>query len=150
MKNHKIQKKYIDYGLGFPVHILNAPLVKIDGAWTLKLNFELFDRAVLIALAHSPTRLTGNQVRFIRLFFEMNLKDFGSRFGGVSHPAVIKWEKFGDSPTNMNWSCEKDIRLFIISKMIPKELPALYLKLEKMASSKFQAIKLNADELKAA
>ena len=35
----------------------------------------------------------------------------------LTHSAVIKWEKFEDEPTNMNWATEKDIRLAIVDKL---------------------------------
>jgi DNA-binding transcriptional regulator YiaG len=150
MKKKKIQKSYIDNGFGFPVQIVNAPLLQVRGSWSLDLNFEKYERAVLMALAHKPSRLTGSEIKFIRNYYEMNLKNFGERFGNVAHSAVIKWEKFTDSPTNMNWACEKDIRLFIISEIKPQYLTRLYSELETIASGRNSKIKLEVDEIKAA
>lgn len=150
MSEQKIQKLYNDKGLGFSVQIINAPLVKIRGKWSLNLNFEKYERAVLIALSHKLSRLTGNEIKFIRNYFEFNLKDFGKRFADVAHSAVIKWEKFGDLPTNMNWACEKDIRLYIVSELRPKFLKSLYEDLERVASDRAVKIKLEAKEIKAA
>lgn len=50
----------------------------------------------------------------------MTLQEFGERFA-VRHSAVIKWEKTKDNSTNMEWSTEKDIRLFIIDQLLPEE-----------------------------
>ena len=146
----KFQKSYIDYGLGFPVQILNAPLKKIQGEWVLDLNFEKYEKTVLFALALKPARLTGNEVRFIRHHFTMNLKNFGKRFGDVAHSAVIKWEKFGDRPTNMNWATEKDIRLAIVDKLRPKILRKAYVELQEIAPRKTHRIKIDTSDLKAA
>lgn len=150
MKKNKIQKTYIDYGFGFPVQIINAPLLQVRGAWCLDLNFEKYERAVLMALAFKAGRLTGNEIKFVRNYYQMNLKNFGERFGNVAHSAVIKWEKFSDSPTNMNWACEKDIRLHIISEIKPQSLAKLYFELEKIASARNSKIKLEVEQIKAA
>lgn len=150
MSDEKIQKNYTDNGFGFPVQIIDAPLRKVHGKWALDLNFEKYERAVLAALAHKPSRLTGNEIKFIRHFFEMSLKSFGERFGNVAHSAVIKWEKHEDGLTSMNWACEKDIRLFVINAVDPSYLRKLYTDLEKVALSKPKKIKLEAYEIKAA
>ncbi len=150
MKMRKIQKSYIDYGFGFPAQIVNAPLVKIRDEWTLALNFEKYERAVLLAISVKPAKLTGNEIKFIRNHFSMNLKTFGKRFGNVAHSAVIKWEKCGDSPTNMNWPTEKDIRLFIIKELKPKILVKVYEQLEKVATAKASKIKIDSSQLMAA
>lgn len=146
----KVQKSYIDHGFGFPIQILNAPLKKIQGQWALDLNFEKYERAVLLALAMKPVRLSGYEIKFIRYHFEMELKSFGRRFGGVAHSAVIKWEKFGDEPTNMSWATEKDIRLAIIDKMKPRTLRKAYEELQEIAPSRSQRIKIELSDLKIA
>jgi len=148
MKNKKIQKSYIDYGLGFPVQITNVHLLKVRGEWVLDLNFEKYEKAVLLALSVKSTRLTGNEIKFVRNHFSMTLKEFGKRFGDVAHSAVIKWEKFGDNSTNMNWPTEKDIRLFIINELKPNILVKVYEKLEKVHPPNESKIKIdNADLL---
>jgi hypothetical protein len=80
----------------------------------------------------------------------MSLKSFGERFGVVAHSAVIKWEKHEDGPTNMNWACEKDIRLFVINTVNPSYLRKLYTALEKVTLSKPKKLKLEANEIMAA
>lgn len=150
MKALKTQKTYIDYGFGFPVKIPNAPLRKIQGEWALNLDFEKYERAVLFALAMKPVKLSGNEIKFIRHFLEMDLKSFGKRFGDVAHPAVIKWEKFGDNPTKMNWATEKDIRLEIVDKIKPKILRKVYEELRKTAPRRAQKITLELSDLKVA
>ncbi len=150
MSTKKIQKTYIDNGFGFPVQILNAPFKKVLNEWALDLNFEKYERAVLFALAMKPVRLSGNEIKFIRHHFEMDLKKFGSRFGDVAHSAVIKWEKFNDEPTNMNWATEKDIRLAIVDELKPRSLRKVYEDLQEIAPRKAHRIKINISDLKAA
>jgi len=150
MSTTKIQKSYIDHGFGFPVQILNAPLKKIEGEWVLNLDFEKFEKEVLLALAMKPARLSGNEVKFVRQHFEMDLKAFGKRFGDVAHSAVIKWEKSGDDLTNMNWATEKDIRLAIVDKIKPRILRSVYEGLQEIAAYKRQKVKIDKSESTAA
>ena len=151
MKNKKIQKKYIDYGLGFPVTILNAPLIKVRNTWALDINYNKYEQSILILLAYLPSKLTGNELRFIRTYFEMTIRSFAERFS-VKHPAVVKWEKKADLATSMAWTTEKDIRLFIIDQLIkkPSELQKLYRVLEEEAKTSDRVIKIDSKELKAA
>jgi DNA-binding transcriptional regulator YiaG len=136
MRNTKIVTEYTENRFGFPVLIHNVTMVEIRGEWLPKINYVKLANDVLKALALKPSRLTGNELRFIRLRFEMTLYKFAERFD-VSHPAVIKWENTKDAPTKMNWSTEKDIRLFIYNKLLNQEnLSDIYNKLEKKPDSK--------------
>jgi hypothetical protein len=112
MKDIKVQKEFLDDGFGFPLRLFNVPMRKVRGVWTPDLDYNNLTAEVLKALAHKPFRLTGNEVRFIRLHTEMTLTAFGKRFG-VSHANVKKWEACGDQATHMQWTTEKDIRMFI-------------------------------------
>lgn len=135
MRNTKIVTEYIDNGFGFPVLIHNVTMVEIRGEWLPKINYAQLKASVLRHLAIKQNFLTGNEIKFIRTAFEMTLDDFGKRFY-VSHQAVMKWEDTKDSPTKMNWSTEKDIRLFIYKKLTDKGLLEIYNKLEKKPDSK--------------
>ncbi len=112
----RTQKRLVYQGFGFPVVLRNVPMVKIRGAWTPKVNYNVPARDVLEALAVHSTRLSGHEVRFVRHYFEMTLEQFAARFA-VSHPAVLKWEKAADAPAKMGWGTEKDLRLFILDRL---------------------------------
>ncbi len=116
MSNTKIEKRFVYDGFGFDVVIRNVPMVKVRGAWTPKIDYTKLARDVVLALAHKPVRLTGAEIRFIRLYFEMTLEAFGKRFA-VSHPAVMKWEGAGIRAPALKWPVEKDIRLFVLDQL---------------------------------
>lgn len=147
MKKIKIQKTFVDHGLGFPVRLLHVPMVNVRGVWTPNINYNRLTQTVLEALCEKSSRLTGNEVRFIRLHFEMTLKEFAKRFA-VSHVAVLKWESMKNHTTSMSWSIEKDLRLFLRSKTSSKstELVSLYQKLEHKQDNKNKLLQLNMDE----
>jgi DNA-binding transcriptional regulator YiaG len=146
----KIQKSFIDTGLGFPVRLVNVPMIRSRGKWTPNIDYNRLSEAVLNALSEKPVRLTGNEVRFIRLHFEMTLQGFADRFA-VSHAAVIKWEKTKDELTGMKWASEKDLRLFVRSKINGKaeDLAHLYQELEHSKAERKQAIQLDAEDIAA-
>ena len=143
MKNKKIVKSYVDHGFGFPICIENAPFKKIRGEWVLDVNFKRYEKLALMALATKKSRLTGNEIKFVRHCLEMNLKDFGSRFGDVAHSAVVKWEKCEDEPTKMNWPTEKDIRMAVIEHVKPKFLYEFYREFQYVVPSKKQKIEID-------
>ncbi|MBF0359928.1 MAG: hypothetical protein HQK49_02900 [Oligoflexia bacterium] len=146
----KIEKCFEDFGFGFKVKIINAPMIKIRGEWVLDINFKKLQLFLLLALAQKPARLTGNEIQFIRKYFQMTASIFGKKFD-VSHAAVLKWEKTKNHNTGMTWSTEKDIRLFIISKIQPKPtyFLSVYNGLENKASNT-KAIPLELDGKKVA
>jgi len=125
-----IQNEFIDYGCGFPVLLKNVPMRKVHGKWIPDVNYNELEKSILIMLCHKPFKLTGNEIRFIRLYFEMTLKEFANRFG-VQHPTVVKWENFKNDPTNMTLGTEKDIRLFLIGHIKGKrKIADLYTEFE--------------------
>lgn len=131
MKKTKIEKDYIETRYGFPVIIHNVPMVEKRGEWVAQINYAQLNNAVLKSLALKSGLLTGNEIHFIRLHFEMTLENFGKRFG-VTHQAVMKWENSKDKPTKMNWFTEKDIRLFIYKQLTEKGFSKVYDKLEQI------------------
>ncbi len=146
----KILKEFIDTGFGFPIRLVNVPMIKARGAWTPKLNYNELALVVLRALAHKGTRLTGNEIKFIRTHFEMTLQEFSKRFC-VTHVAVMKWEKTKSQQTAMNWTTEKDIRLFLLTRLAAKaqELANLYDDLQVLPAGKPEPIHLDAKKIAA-
>ena len=121
----KTQKKYIDTGFGFPVHLSNVPMIKVRGHWTPKINYAKLSDSVLNFIVHKKAKLTGDELKFIRNKFEMTLTQFAEKFY-VTHPAVSKWESQKDKPTKMNWATEKDIRLYAYQTLNGKDFDKVY------------------------
>ena len=112
----KIKKSFMYEGLGFPIKLMNVPMIKIRGIWTPEINYNLLRKNALFAICNSPYPITGNELSFIRKYFEMTLMDFGKCFG-VTHAAVIKWEKTGGNFAKITPSIEACIRLFVMQKI---------------------------------
>lgn len=115
METKKV-KRFTYEGLGFPIVLVNITLVKKRDVWTPAIDYNKLQKEVLLTLAHKPIPLTGNELHFIRTYFEMTLENFGKQFG-VTHVAVLNWEKMGNKPAKVNPTTELCLRLFILEKL---------------------------------
>lgn len=88
----KKKEKYTFMGLGFPVQIIDCPMKKILGEWVIDINLNALQLWVFNELIHKKSPLTGKEMRFMRKFMHLTTEGFGKRLG-VSHAAVVKWEK---------------------------------------------------------
>jgi DNA-binding transcriptional regulator YiaG len=146
----KLLKTYQDHGFGFPVTLLNVAMIEVRGEWIPGINQKELQERVLEALALKHSRLTGSEVKFIRLFSKMTLEQFADRFD-VTHPAVLKWERSKNQTTGMIWTTEKDIRLFAFNLLEPKAKRFLvaYEQLTHVAPTKPEAIKIDLEKIPA-
>lgn len=117
MKEHKIEKKFIYEGLGFPVILHDVPMIRLRDEWALDINMNHFQRAVLLALAYHPFDLTGDHIRYIRSWLRLNYEKFATLFG-VTHPAVLKWEKSKGRLVKISVLAQREIRLHVIDKIL--------------------------------
>lgn len=108
----KIIKKYIYDGLGFPIELHNVEVVTLHGESHPKIDVRKVADAAIRDLIIQSSRLTGNQIKFIRTYLSMSLREF-SEVVNESHMAVKKWEDFKDKPTNMDRNIEILLRLHI-------------------------------------
>lgn len=113
-------ENYCYEGLGFPVELKRVEVVEIDHAWHPIIDVQKVASTVINALAYQKTRFTGNQVKFIRSYFSMPLRQFGLEVVHESHAAVDKWEKNGNKITSMNNNTEYVLRLFIVEQLKSK------------------------------
>jgi DNA-binding transcriptional regulator YiaG len=114
--NTKIEPTFLYEGLGFPIELEHVEMLNINGEWHPKIDVRHIANEVIKKLATQEERLTGNQVKFIRTYFSMPLREFGEKVVYATHAAVNKWEKRGDEITDMNENTEQVLRLFIIEQ----------------------------------
>ncbi len=140
MKNRK-KKTLVFEGLGFPIKLINAPMRKEFGDWYIDINMNDLMLVALEALTHKPAPLTSDELSFIRSYLQMTSTEFGKLFG-VSHVAVLKWEK---GENKVSPALELCIRLFILDhlKAKDKEFRALYRELSLERLSKEQKGKIH-------
>lgn len=109
-------KRFVYEGLGFPVILVDVKMSKVMGVWTPDIEYNKLQKVVLLALCHKPFPLTGHELRFVRNYFEMTLEMFGKQIG-VTHVAVLHWEKTKNKPAKIHPAAELYIRLFILEKL---------------------------------
>ncbi|MBU6382776.1 MAG: hypothetical protein KGR16_00455 [Verrucomicrobia bacterium] len=115
MKEDRVEK-FVYEGFGFPVILLHVPMKKIRGVEVPDINYNTLQMTLLDMLSHKPFPLTGNEIRFIRQSLKMTLVDFAKHFG-VTHAAVIKWEKSKNQAAKITPSTELHIRLFTLERL---------------------------------
>lgn len=108
----KFIKNYIYNGLGFPMELHNVEMVLFDGEFHPKIDVRSISNLAIKSLVSQKNRLTGNQIKFIRTYFSMSLREF-AKIVNESHMAVKKWENFKDEPTHMDVNIEIMLRLHI-------------------------------------
>ena len=101
--------------MGFPLELSDVPLIKLRGEWTVDIDYTEMEEKMALAVPLKDARLTGNEIRFLRLHLGLTLSALAGHLG-VTHQAVAKWEATGDKITNMGWSTEKDLRLFALAR----------------------------------
>src|SRR3990167_6452411 len=109
---NKILKTYTYEGLGFPIELHNVEMVMINGEYAPKIDVRAVADKAIKSLVLQKTKLTGNQVKFIRACFSASLRAFG-KIINESHAAVKKWEDYKNKTTNMDLNIEARIRLYI-------------------------------------
>jgi len=120
MKKQKIEKEIVYEGLGFPVILRNVPMIEVRGVWTPDIDLNFFQKYVLLKLAYSPSDLTGDQIRFVRLWLGMTQSEFGKLFN-LTHAAIVKWEKTENKSSKMNVSTQRDLRMLILDKLLQQD-----------------------------
>lgn len=118
----KIEPTFLYEGLGFPIELENVEMININDEWHPKIDVHYVADEIIKKLATQEERLTGNQVKFIRSYFSMPLREFGETVVHESHTAVSKWEKYEDEITNMNENTEQVLRLYIIEQTQTKTI----------------------------
>ena len=117
MAKQKVEQEIIYQGLGFPVVLRNVPMIEVREVWTPDIDLNVLQKAVLIALAYHPVDLTGNQIRFIRTWLRLTQTEFGKLFG-LTHPAIVKWEKTENRSSKMNLSTQRDLRIWLLDQLL--------------------------------
>lgn len=117
MSKQKMQEEFVYEGLGFPIILRNVRMIYIRDSWALDINLNTLQKVVLLGLAFHKYILTGNQIRFIRLWLGLTQTEFGKLLG-VTHPAVVKWEKSGNESSKMTLATERDLRFMIVDRIL--------------------------------
>ena len=109
---------FIFYGLGFPIQLVNAPMKKRLGDWTIDNDFDMLQKEAIKHLAKKTTPLSGDEIGFIIDFLKISTRNFAESLG-VTHPAVAKWIK---EETKMNPCTEICLKLNLLNHLNVKDV----------------------------
>lgn len=107
----KTEKAYIYEGLGFPVELSDVKMVYINDEWCPVIDVVHVARKEIEKLVTQDSSFTGNQVRFIRSYLNMSLREFAVSIANVTHTSISKWEKHHDQFARIDPNTELVIRL---------------------------------------
>ena len=113
MKNKIKTVKQMTYeGLGFPVVLQNVQMEQVAGEWLPKIDVEVLSEIVFRLLPTKSAKLTGSEIKFIRVYLDKSRLAFSELFR-LSHTAVAKWENAGNSPAPISPGQEMLLRLYL-------------------------------------
>ncbi len=104
-------KDIVFKGFGFPMIIKSAPFYKLGSTEILDLDPASIRDQVFLKVVRKPARLTGAEVKFIRLTMEQTQAAFAKRIGIKDRSLISKWEAQKNESTGMDQHSEVLIRL---------------------------------------
>jgi len=102
------------------ITVFNIPYIKVqvpikaspEGEY-IDCNYKKVEEAVLKVIITQHVALTGLEVKFIRHFFGLNMKDFGKIFD-VTNATVCKWEK---KKNMLDLTTQMAIRAYVVERL---------------------------------
>jgi len=110
-------EKMIFMELGFPIMLVNPPVVEIRGHLLPDINLKEIQKIVFQLLIIKPVRLTGAEVRFIRKYLRYRQIDFARMLNMSNHSVISQWENQEDSFTGMEHNTEILLRMRMALKL---------------------------------
>lgn len=103
--------------LGFPVLLVNARMVEVQGERVPDVNLRHLQEAAFRLLVGKPGRLSGSEVRFIRKYLRMRQADLAKVLNMANHSVVSQWESRGDEPAGMDYNTEVVLRIWMAARV---------------------------------
>ena len=124
-------------------------MVRIHGAWTPDINYNDVEEVLVLMLAIKPARLTGGELKFVRLHLELTLHQFANKFA-ISIEELTKCERNDAEPIDLNWPTEKDIRLHILAQkdVGPSVFVKAYESMETRKSARRRHVSIDHNKIK--
>ena len=102
--------------LGFPVILVDPPLVEVRGQVLHDVNMKELAAAVFRLLVTKPSRFTGDEVRFIRKHQGLRQADLAAVLNMANHSVVSQWEARNDAAAGMDYNTEVLLRLWMAAR----------------------------------
>ncbi len=102
--------------LGFPIVLVDPPVVTVRGHEVPDVNLRALQEAVYGMLVVKPARLTGAEVRFIRKYLRLTQANLAEVLNRANHTVVSQWESRGDRPSGMDYNTEVLLRIWMATQ----------------------------------
>ncbi len=102
--------------LGFPIMLVDPPMVQVRGETLPDINMADLQAAVFGLLVAKPSRLTGDEVKFIRKFLRLRQADLAEVLNMANHSVVSQWESRQADSAGMDYNTEVLLRIWMASK----------------------------------
>ena len=102
--------------LGFPIILIDPPMIEVRGQRLPDLNFKELQETVFQLLVVKPARLIGDEVRFVRKHLRLRQADLAQVLNMANHSVVSQWESRGEEPTGMGYNTEVLLRVWMAVK----------------------------------
>ena len=103
--------------LGFPILLVDPPMVEVRGRQVPDVNLRKLQEAAFGQLIVMPVRLSGAEVRFIRKHLRMRQADLARVLNMANHSVVSQWESREDQFTGMEYNTEVLLRVWMAAKV---------------------------------
>ncbi len=103
--------------LGFPIVLVDPPMVTVRGQAIADVNLRELADTVFGRLIAKPTRLTGDEVKFIRKHLRLRQVDLARLLNMANHSVVSQWESHGDDAAGMDYNTEVVLRIWMAGKV---------------------------------
>jgi transcriptional regulator with XRE-family HTH domain len=130
-------KNYKWHGFGFLVIFNELPAVKLNGELVPDLDLGLYATPIIEYIcADQNLPLSGNQVKFIRHYFNMSLREFAV-FLNVKHQSIMRWEQKKNLAARIDRNTEFVVRLLVLKKIksSSKSIDSLISKVEEISNA---------------
>ena len=112
-----IIKNYQWNGFGFPIIFEKLPAIKVRGELIPDINFdELASPIIQFICIKQDFCFSGNQIKFIRHYLKMTLRDFAN-FIGVTHQSVMRWEEKAKASAHMGAHVEFVMKIKVLKAL---------------------------------
>jgi DNA-binding transcriptional regulator YiaG len=102
--------------LGLPVLLVDPPMVCVRGQDLPDVNLRTLQESVFALLVQKPTRLSGEEVRFIRKHLRLRQADLAELLNLANHSVVSQWESRDAGPAGMDYNTEVLLRLHMAAR----------------------------------
>lgn len=103
--------------LGFPVVLEDPPMITVRGQTFPDVNLRELAETVFGRLIAKPTRLTGDEVKFIRKHLRLRQADLARVLNMANHSVVSQWESHGEDAAGMDYNTEVLLRIWMAGKL---------------------------------